>query len=54
MVTRAIMDAWEIPLAFQAGTTFVSKRVGGVVAARPDGSNGSGTNDPIDWYPTGK
>ena len=32
----------------------VSRKVGGVVAPGPDGGNGYGSNDPTDWYATGK
>jgi peptide/nickel transport system substrate-binding protein len=54
MILQAVKDGWHAPVGYQRGITFVSKKVGGVVAARPNGGDGNPVNDPSEWYPTGK
>jgi peptide/nickel transport system substrate-binding protein len=48
-LTRVITDAWDIPVGYQPTQTWFSNKVGGIVG-RPF----FGTNNPVDWFPTGK
>jgi peptide/nickel transport system substrate-binding protein len=51
MQLQIVKDAWHLPVGVQAFQTFVTKKVGGIL---PDEGTGWGTNDPTNWYPTGK
>jgi peptide/nickel transport system substrate-binding protein len=50
-VLQSIKDGWSAPIGYQAGLTYVSKKVAGVIPAKPNGGEGNCVNDPAEWYP---
>jgi hypothetical protein len=51
MITRVILDAWDIPVAWAPAHLFARKDVGGI---KHNIYTVRGFNDPTDWYPVGK